>query len=91
MEEFYIDENLKVFLKGQVISIQNAENEKELHAGNFKFWFGKPNFHFRRLPKSPGILEWQGKKKTYQNLFLMEICYLQIIEIISNSLYESDY
>ena len=27
MEEFYIDENLKVFLKGQVISIQNAENE----------------------------------------------------------------
>ena len=43
MEEFYIDENLKVFLKGQVISIQNAENEmfqnfkKKLHAGNFKF------------------------------------------------------
>ena len=27
MEEFYRDENLKVFLKGQVISIQNAENE----------------------------------------------------------------
>ena len=43
MEEFYRDENLKVFLKGQVISIQNAENEmfqnlkKILHAGNFKF------------------------------------------------------